>query len=178
MLTLPVGKAGVKPSGKIFVCDFAVRALVTLDYCFVFPFLEIVLKNCVSLNPGKISLVIFIVNCNGGVVRHFLFVVFHRHYVLAILCFALGNTVAVISIVISFHNEIPAATLTFSKTDIQLKHFWSKSLNCADLFLIKAQNAGILYVFRGFLTKSKGKSADLNHGSDHSPLPKANTIYL
>lgn len=105
MLTLSVGKTGVKPSNKFFVCDYTVRALVTLDDCFVFPFLEIVLKNGVSLNSGKIPLVIFIVNCNGGVVCHFLFVVFHRHYVLAILCFALGNTVAVISIVIAFHNK-------------------------------------------------------------------------
>ncbi len=123
MLTLSVWEAGIKPSSKFLVCDFAVKALVTLDECFVFPFLEIVLKNGVSLNPGKISLVIFIVNCNGGVVRHFLFVVFHCHYVLTIFRFALGNTVAVISIIISFHYEIPAATLTFSKTNIQLKHF-------------------------------------------------------
>ena len=43
------------------------------------------------------------------------------------------------------------------------------------MFLIKAKNAGILNVFRVFLTQSKGKPANLNRGSDFSSLPKYET---
>ncbi|MGN0516262.1 hypothetical protein, partial [Eubacterium sp.] len=42
--------------------------------------------------------------------------------------------------------------------------------NCADLFLIKAQKRRNTFCIPSVLTQRKGKSANLNHGSDCSSL--------
>ena len=46
------------------------------------------------------------------------------------------------------------------------------SLSCADLVLIKAQNAVNPFGLTSILTKSKGKSATINRGSDYYRYPK------
>ena len=46
------------------------------------------------------------------------------------------------------------------------------SLSCADLVLIKAQNAVNPFGLTSILTKSKGKSATINRGSDYYRYPR------
>ena len=53
------------------------------------------------------------------------------------------------------------------------------SLSCADLVLIKAQNTVNPFGLTSILTKSKGKSATINRGSDYYRYPKLfSSIFL
>ena len=73
---LPIRKAALKPCFKLRKGDFAVGAFVALCHRLLLPLFEIRLFNLPYTNTGSITLVILLIQRNGGIVRHFLFIVF------------------------------------------------------------------------------------------------------
>lgn len=108
MLSVPIWEATLHPIDKIFLCKLTINTLIPFSHCLIFPLFKILFKNGMSLNSGGISLVIFVINLYGGVVRRFLFVVFKCHNILTVPNFTLGNSVTVVCVVVALHNEILA----------------------------------------------------------------------
>ncbi len=106
MLPVPIRETTLHPTDKIF------------------------LKNGMSLNSGRISFVILIINLYGGVVRHFLFVVFKRNNILTVPCFTLCNSVTVVCVVIALHNKILTTAFALSEANILFKHFCKFKFKC------------------------------------------------
>ena len=123
MLSVPIRKATLHPNNKIILCQLTIHTIISFCHCLILPLLKILFKNGMSLNSGGISLVIFIINLYGGVVRRFLFVVFKSYNILTVPNFTLCNSVAVVCVVIALHNEILATAFAFSETNILFKHF-------------------------------------------------------
>lgn len=130
MLSVPIREATFHPTDKIFLCQLTFHTLISFCHSLIFPLFKIILKNGMNLNSGGISLVIFVVNLNGGVVRHFLFVVFKCHNILTVPSFTLGNSVTVVCVVIALHNEIPATAFALSEANILFKHFCEFKFKC------------------------------------------------
>lgn len=130
MFPVPIREATLHPSDKIFLCQLTIHTLISFSHSLILPLFEIILKNGVGLNSGGISLVIFVINLYGGVVRHFLFVVFKCHNILTVSCFVFGNPVTVVCAVIALHNKILTAALSLSKANILFKHFCKFKFKC------------------------------------------------
>lgn len=130
MLPIPIFKATLHPIDKIFLCKLTINTLISFSHCLIFPLFKILFKNGMSLNSGGISLVIFVINLYGGVVRRFLFVVFKCHNILTVPNFTLGNSVTVVCVVVALHNEILATAFAFSETNILFKHFCEFKFKC------------------------------------------------
>ena len=130
MLPVTIRKTTFHPTDKIFLCQLPIHTLISFCHSLILPLFEILFKNGMSLNSGGISFVIFVVNLNGGVVRRFLFVVFKRHNILTVPCFALCDSVTVVCVVVALHNKILTAAFAFSETDILFKHLRKFKLKC------------------------------------------------
>ena len=130
MLSVPIWKTTLHPNNKIILCQLTIYTLISFCHSLIFSLLKIILKYSMSLNSGGISLVIFVVNLNGGVVRHFLFVVFKRHNILTVPCFTLCDSITVICVVVALHNKIFTTAFAFSETDILFKHFGEFKFKC------------------------------------------------
>ena len=109
MFLLIVREAALKPFFKFRKGDLTVGAFGTLCNCLILPLFEIGFFNLPYTDTGDITLIILLIQRNGGIVRHFLFVVFLCGKVLAVTGFALVNAVALISLVVALHNEILSA---------------------------------------------------------------------
>ena len=130
MFPVPIREATLHPIDKIFLCQLSVHTFISLGHSLIFPLLKIILKYSMSLNSGGISLVIFVVNLNGGVVRRFLFVVFKSYNILTVSSFTLCNSVTVVCVVIALHNKILATAFALSEANILFKHFGELKFKC------------------------------------------------
>ena len=81
------------------------------------------LFNLSYTNTGGIAFIILLIQRNGGIVCRFLFVIFLCRKLLAVAGFTLGNAVAVIGVIVAFHNEIFATALAFTHSNYLTNQF-------------------------------------------------------
>lgn len=76
---LPIRKTSFKPIFKFGEGDFAGGAFVTLGHCLALPLFEIRLFDLSYTHTGGVAFIILLVQRNGSIVRHFLFIIFLRY---------------------------------------------------------------------------------------------------
>ena len=81
------------------------------------------LFNLSYTNTGGIAFIILLIQRNGGIVCHFLFVIFLCRKLLAVAGFTLYNAVTVIGVIVAFHNEIFATALAFTHSNYLTSQF-------------------------------------------------------
>ena len=126
--------------------DFAVAAFVTLGDRLIAPLVKFVLFQLMNPHTGGIALVVFVVDWNRLIVGDFRLVVLQRGKLLAGSGFSLGYAVAVVRVIITFHNKVFAATLALSEADVLLQHFCqlqlqhifnrTANISCADKHMV------------------------------------------
>ena len=119
----PIREVRFHPFDILLRCDFTVITFITLGDCLIAPLVEFVLFQLMNSYSGSVAFVVFVVNRNRLIVGDFRLVVLQRGKLLAGSGFSLGYAVAVVRVVIAFHNKIFAAALALSEADVLLQHF-------------------------------------------------------
>ena len=109
LFLLHIRERTLKPIFILLNGNLFIGAFVAFGHRFVLPFFEIRFFDLTGANTGGVTLIVFLIQRNGGIVRHFLFVVFLSGYVLTVAGFAFCDSVAVVGIIVALHNEILAA---------------------------------------------------------------------
>ena len=142
----PIREVRFHPFDILLRRDFAVVAFITLGDCLIAPLVEFVLFQLMNSYSGSVAFVVFVVNRNRLIVGDFRLVVLQRGKLLAGSGFSLGYAVAVVRVVIAFHNKVFAAALALSEADVLLQHFCqlqlqhifnrTANISCADKHMV------------------------------------------
>ena len=142
----PIREVRFHPFDILLRCDFAVVAFITLGDCLIAPLVEFVLFQLMNSYSGSVAFVVFVVNRNRLIVGDFRLVVLQRGKLLAGSGFSLGYAVAVVRVIITFHNKVFAAALALSEADVLLQHFCqlqlqhifngTANISCADKHMV------------------------------------------
>ena len=142
----PIREVRFHPFDILLRRDFAVVTFVTLGDRLIAPLVKIIFFQLMNSYSGGVAFVVFIVNRNRLIVGDFRFVVLQSGKLLAGSGFSLGYAVAVVRVVIAFHNKVFAAALALSEADVLLQHFCqlqlqhifngTANISCADKHMV------------------------------------------